>query len=192
MSSESIERLVVFGAGPQAWRHVDAMCAIRAVNSVRIVGTGLARVENLVRYCRDVHGLDAASAAPRAAADADLVVCCTSSQQPLFDGAILRDDAVVVAVGAHTTTARELDDTALKRSALVVVEARSAALREAGDIVLAVNTDSCDPTKLVNLAELMKLDSIPQGVRTFKSVGMGWEDLAVAAAAYERASQDRT
>jgi ornithine cyclodeaminase len=55
----------------------------------------------------------------------------------VFDSGLLRDDVVVVAVGSHEPDARELDGRLLGRAS-VVVEDVATALREAGDVVLAI------------------------------------------------------
>ncbi|GAA5765260.1 delta(1)-pyrroline-2-carboxylate reductase [Streptosporangium roseum] len=117
---------------------------------------------------------------------ADLIACCTTSRTPLFDGRLTRDDATVVAVGSHEPDAREVDDDLVAR-ATVVVEARSAALAEAGDLIIPLRNGTITIGHLAgNLGELVA-GTVPRGPgpRLFKSVGMAWEDLVVAAAAYE-------
>jgi ornithine cyclodeaminase len=122
-------------------------------------------------------------------AEADIVACCTTARTPLFSGDLLWDHAVVVAIGSHEPDAREVDDVTVSRST-VVVEARAAALREAGDVIGAVRSGALDADRLIGLAELVngKADIHP-GPRLYKSVGMSWQDLVVAAAAYGRSLQ---
>jgi ornithine cyclodeaminase/alanine dehydrogenase-like protein (mu-crystallin family) len=172
-------RLVVFGSGPQAHRHVRAMRAIRPVSEVIVVGRDPDRAQALVSWCeRD--GMTARAGTPDDVATADLVVCATTARTPLFDGASLPAQAVVVAVGSHEPDAAELDRATMRRGP-VVVEARSAALREAGDVIQAgLRADD-----LVDLAALVR-DGCP-GATVFKSVGMAWEDLVLAAHAHESA-----
>ena len=73
---------------------------------------------------------------------------------------------------------------------LVVVEARSAALREAGDVIQAVSRGALDADSLVTLADLVagRLAVPADRPRLFKSTGMAWEDLVVAGALAARAS----
>ena len=85
---------------------------------------------------------------------ADVVVCATSARAPLFDSALLRDDVVVVAVGSHEPDARELDAALLGR-ATVVVEDVATALREAGDVVLAIAEGALDPADLVPMRDVV-------------------------------------
>ncbi|RMI42036.1 ornithine cyclodeaminase family protein [Streptomyces triticirhizae] len=174
-------RLVVFGTGPQAWGHIEALRVVRPVESVGVVGRTPERAAELVRRCRDA-GLAAEAVTAGAVADADLVACCTSAREPLFDGRAVSAHATVVAMGSHEPTAREVD-TALVRRATVVVEARAAALREAGDLCVPLAAGEVTEAAIAgNLAELARgevpLD--PSRPRLFKGVGMSWQDLTVA------------
>lgn len=131
-------------------------------------------------------GLDARVGTAAEVPDADLVACCTTAREPLFDGAELRSSATVVAVGSHEPDAREVDITTVCRST-VVVEARSAALREAGDVIAPVRAGLVEPDSLVGLADLVRDEALVtlDRPRLFKSVGMAWEDLVVAASSYQ-------
>ncbi|MFD8698305.1 ornithine cyclodeaminase family protein [Kitasatospora purpeofusca] len=177
------EHLVLFGSGPQAYGHLDALLAVRRLTRVTVVARSAEPAEALVRYARGL-GLAAAVGTPAAVAGADLVVCCTTARTPLFDGALVPDHAAVAAVGSHEVDAREVDEVLVGRSALYV-EARAAALREAGDLLMAGVTGA-DP--LWNLAELVRGEApVPADrPRFFKSVGMAWQDLAVAAEVHRR------
>lgn len=170
-------RVVVFGAGPQAYRHVTALHVIRPVTDVIVVGRDPGRAQALVSWCED-NGMAARAGGPDDVAAADLVVCATTAKTPLFDGNALAAQAVVVAVGSHEPDAAELDRATMSRGP-VVVEARSAALREAGDVIQA----GLGPDDLVDLATLVR-DGCP-GATVFKSVGMAWEDLVLAAHVHE-------
>jgi ornithine cyclodeaminase/alanine dehydrogenase-like protein (mu-crystallin family) len=123
---------------------------------------------------------------PTAVADAAIVACCTTAREPLFDGTHLRAGACVIAIGSHEPTAREVDD-AVVRTAAIVVEARSAALREAGDLVIPLHRGGITPESLADLGQLVRgeVTVAPERQRFFKSVGMGWEDLVVAGAVYQ-------
>jgi ornithine cyclodeaminase/alanine dehydrogenase-like protein (mu-crystallin family) len=158
-------RLLVFGRGPQAHAHVEAMRAVRPIELVDMVGRDQARgsVDELV-------------------AAADVVCCCTTAREPLFDGSLVAEHAVVVAIGSHDPDLRETDD-ALAARATVVVESRASALREAGDVILAIEAGATSADELVTLAELVRGDVRPDPARPrlFKSTGMSWEDAVIAA-----------
>jgi ornithine cyclodeaminase/alanine dehydrogenase-like protein (mu-crystallin family) len=161
-------RLVVFGRGPQAHAHATALRAIRPIEQVDMVG-------------RDHTGVDELVAA------ADIVCCCTTAREPLFDGALVPDHVTVVAIGSHEPDARETDD-ALAARATIVVESRTSALREAGDVLLAIDSGATTADELVTLAALVRGETTPapDRPRLFKSTGMAWEDAVVAAAVWKR------
>lgn len=148
-------RLAVFGDGPQARAHVEAVRAQWAIEHVDVLRRG---------------------DDPAPVAAADIVCCCTTAREPLFDPALVAAHTAVVAVGSHEPGARELP-AGLMRRGPVVVESRAAALREAGDVIQAGLAEG----DLVTLGELVAGGG--GGARVFKSVGMAWEDAVVAAAA---------
>ena len=167
-------RLAVVGAGPQARGHAEALAAVGAVEdttylvrdpsrtSLEAVALGTGRADDALRR-------------------ADVVVCATSARAPVFDSRLLGDDAIVIAVGSHEPDARELDAALLGR-ATVVVEDIATALREAGDVILAIAERTLDAADLLALRDVVtSAVDVPAGrPLVFKSVGMAWEDLVVA------------
>ncbi|GAA3129114.1 ornithine cyclodeaminase family protein [Streptomyces rectiviolaceus] len=179
-------RLLVFGTGPQAWGHVEAVRAVRpTLEHVDVVARNPERVATFVDRCREA-GLSAAPATAADVATADVVCCCTTAREPLFDSALLPSHATVAAVGSHEPDAREVDEELLRRG-LVVAESHGVALRECGDIVLAVDAGAFDVERLRTLGELVRgeVEVAEDRPRLFKSAGMAWEDLGVGAAVYE-------
>jgi ornithine cyclodeaminase/alanine dehydrogenase-like protein (mu-crystallin family) len=177
------ERLVIFGAGVQAGSHLRAMLAERPVRTVTVISRTAARAEALARTAREA-GVGASVGDSRAVAGADLICTCTTSAQPLFDGALLPEGVHVNAVGSYQPVARELDERAVL-SSRVVVETREAALAEAGEVAIPVSAGALDPSSLVELAEVVRGRTVRAGPadRTlFKSVGVAFEDLVVARA----------
>jgi ornithine cyclodeaminase/alanine dehydrogenase-like protein (mu-crystallin family) len=164
LAAPEARRLLVFGRGPQGQAHAAAIREIRPIEHADVVGRDRGDVDELV-------------------AAADIVCCCTTAREPLFDGALVADHAVVVAIGSHEPDARETDD-ALAARATVVVESRTSALREAGDVIRAVDSGAASADDLVTLAELVRGDATvdTERPRFFKSTGMSWEDAVVAGA----------
>ncbi|MFJ4164399.1 ornithine cyclodeaminase family protein [Microbacterium sp. NPDC089698] len=177
--------LVVFGAGPQAVRHVQALSTIRSLRTVRMVGRDAARTAAAVA---EVQALVPAAAvgvgSVRDLVTADLIVCATTATDPLFPADAVRTDAVVVAIGSHERDKAELPAALLGRGQ-VVVESRRVAATEAGDVIRAVEAGALRPEDLVTMHELFTGDVSParDRPRIVKTCGMGWQDLAVAARA---------
>ncbi|GAA1594763.1 MULTISPECIES: ornithine cyclodeaminase family protein [Kribbella] len=186
LATASSGSLLVFGTGPQALSHALAINAVRPLGEVVVVGR---RAEATAALVDDLEalGLPARSGTPADVAAVDLVACCTTATEPLFDSGLLRPEATVVAVGSHEPNVREVD-TNLVRRATVVVESRASALGQAGDIVLAIEDGVPESDAITgDLAELARgeLEPAPGTPRFFKSVGEAWCDVVVASAAIQ-------
>lgn len=162
LAAPEARRLLVFGRGPQARAHAAALRAVRPIERVDLVGSDHGDVDELV-------------------AGADIVCCCTTAREPLFDGRLVADHACVVAIGSHEPDARETDD-ALAVRATIVVESRQSALREAGDVIGAIESCATSADALLSLAEVVRGEARPARGRPvlFKSTGMAWEDAVLA------------
>ncbi|MEU9148109.1 ornithine cyclodeaminase family protein [Streptomyces sp. NPDC048349] len=187
-------RLVLFGSGPQAYGHLEAVLAVRELAEVVVVARDPEGGERLAAHARTL-GPPARTGTAGDVAGADLVVCCTTAREPLFDGRLVGPGATVVAVGSHEPSARETD-TALVRRAAVYVESRAAALREAGDLLVAEAEGAIGPGHITGTLADLVTGRMPGGARPscpqlFKSVGMAWEDLAVAVAWFRAAGASR-
>jgi ornithine cyclodeaminase len=169
-------RVAVAGAGPQATGHVATLAAVRPLASATHL------VRDTSRTPLDAVRLGSAPA-EAALRTADVVVCATSARSPLFDSTVLRDDAVVIAVGSHEPDARELDAPLLARAS-VVVEDVTTALHEAGDVVLAIADGTLTAHDLIPLRDVVTGAVTPPADRplVYKSVGMSWQDLVIARA----------
>jgi ornithine cyclodeaminase len=176
--------VAVLGSGPQAHGHVDTLTGTLA---------GRREIASVTQLVRDPDRAPAIAGArvvrlgtpesDDALRAADLVVCATSAREPLFDADLIGETAVVVAVGSHEPDARELPAGLLGRST-VVVEDRGVALREAGDVVLAIADGALRADDLVLMRDVVTGAVRPDPTRplVFKSTGMSWEDLVVAEA----------
>jgi ornithine cyclodeaminase/alanine dehydrogenase-like protein (mu-crystallin family) len=166
--------LLVFGTGPQAEAHVHALRAVRPLDTIHIAGRAPGRAVALVGRLR-AQGIDAYEGSAATVGEADVIACCTTAREPLFPGNALSSRTVIVAVGSHEPGAREVD-AATVRACGVLVEAKSAALREAGDVIQA----GLGADDLVTLADLVRSPGAHPAPRLVKTVGMGWEDLVIA------------
>lgn len=184
LAPERVDQLVVFGSGAQAWGHVEAMRAIRDVVRVCVVARDDARSTALVQRLR-ASGQRADVGSAREVEEAQVVVCATTARTPLFDGGTIGDDVLVVAVGSHEPDARELDAATIARSQ-VVVEDPGVALREAGDVIIAITEGQYDGSELVAMRDVLTgMVAVDRTrPRVFKSSGMPWEDLVIAAEIY--------
>jgi ornithine cyclodeaminase/alanine dehydrogenase-like protein (mu-crystallin family) len=189
LARDDARRLVVFGAGPQARAHVEAMLGVRAIERVGIIGRDPSRARALAEQVRAELGLRAESVSGAAIADADIVCTCTTSHAPLFDDRWLAPGTHINAIGAYRPDMRELPAATLAR-ALVAVESVGAALEEAGDFIQAIAEGAWNPAaiagELADLALGRVVRTRPDQVTVFKSVGIATEDLVLARAVADR------
>lgn len=180
VAARDAERLVVFGSGPQAVRHVEAMHAVRPLREAILVGRDPERTARAVdaasRFGVAVRAGDATDVE-----GADLIVCATTAREPLLDERLVAPTATVVAIGSHEPDARELPGVLLGRSQ-VVVETLRVGTTEAGDVVMAIAEGHLERDDLVTLRQVMRGEVPIAGdrPRVVKTCGMGWQDLAVA------------
>ncbi|AZA11947.1 ornithine cyclodeaminase family protein [Corynebacterium gerontici] len=175
-----VDKMVVFGTGPQGVGHARALADLRSVRDCVLVGRDTEKAEAAVAELASM-GITARVGSAPDAKDADVIVCATSAGSPLFEAADVRDDVCVLAIGSHETDRREVPSALMSR-ALVVVEDVSTALREAGDVVMAIEDGSIAESDLHTLKGLV-LEEVEVDYtkpRVFKGTGMSWEDLAVA------------
>jgi ornithine cyclodeaminase len=188
LARPDVKTLVMFGAGTQAQHHLESMLAVRAFERAFFVSRTVWRAEELAIRARS-YGLKAETGVPEDVSRADVVCTCTTSPTPVFDGEKLPAGAHVNAIGAYKPSTRELDDAAISRGP-IVVEIREAALAEAGDLVIPLEAGVIDESVIVaDLSEVVAGALVRRNssdVTIFKSVGVAFEDLVVARAAFDR------
>jgi ornithine cyclodeaminase/alanine dehydrogenase-like protein (mu-crystallin family) len=175
LASPEAKVLGILGSGVQARSHVKALAGIRSFAEVRVWSRS---PDHAQQFASEIGAR--VTTAEQAVSGADVVLALTSSPVPVLAGRWLSPDAMVCAIGAATPDRRELDDEAMRGA--VVVESREAALKEAGDIVLAGAHVAAEIGELLNGAQ------IDRGGRpvVFKSVGIAVEDIAAAKLVYDK------
>jgi alanine dehydrogenase len=176
-------------------------CGWQAESQVACIRTAVPSIERVVAYCRTPERLDEfcrhVGAEPgethRDPAGCDVVVTITTSQDPVLRGEWLREGALVCAAGANYPKARELDNVVLERAAFVCCDSREQARQESGDLIEPVAQGVLDWLEVHELQEVVagELEGrhSDDDVVVFKSNGIAAWDVAIGAAALERARQ---
>ena len=176
-------------------------CGWQAESQVACIREACPTIERVVAYCRNARRLDAfcqqvgaeAGETHRDAGEQDVVATVTTSKDPVLRGEWLQPGALVCAVGANEAGARELDNTVIERATFVCCDSRAQARRESGDLIEPVQQGLLDWLEVHELqdvvaGELRGRDS-DDDIVVFKSNGIAAWDVAIAAAAIERARE---
>ena len=181
------------GTGKQARTQVLAVCKVRPVTAVRVFGRDPARraafaAQLAAETGAEVVPVDSAEAAVRGQ---DVVVTATSSREPVLFGAWLAAGQHVNLIGSNYLTKAEADAEVFRRAAVVAVDSKEQAKLEAGDFVAAMNAGVLHWNDVHDLAPLLvgryPGREAPEDVTVFKSLGLGIEDVALAARVVELA-----
>ena len=168
--------LAILGSGVQAHTHIHMLRMVRHFEEVRVWSR---TPENARRFAEEVKAK--VMRAEEAVHGADVVVTVTHSSDPILHGWWVSAGAHINAVGAVGLHAREIDDEAMRQSA-VVVESIEAALQESGDIVHA------GAPIYAELGDILSgKRPKPQRRNTiYKSLGVAVEDVAAARMIYRK------
>ena len=175
--------VIIFGTGAQARAHLRALAATRPLVEVLVVARRAEAALSMVEFAA-AQGISARPASAEQVDQAGVVCCCTTSGEPLFDGARVVTVTHVIAVGSHHPGRREVDTTAVRRS-FVVVDSRVAVAAEAGDLLIPLAEGAVDALPVdADLYELAAGEVGDRGadLTLFKSVGVASADLAIAEA----------
>jgi ornithine cyclodeaminase/alanine dehydrogenase-like protein (mu-crystallin family) len=195
LARDGAKTVGVYGTGWQAQSQVEAVCAARKIESVKIFSRS---PENRERFCQEMSALlsgvkIAPVEKPEEAADTDVIVTITSSREPVLQGAWLKPGTHINAAGGNSILRRELDDEAIKRSSFIAVDSIDQAKIEAGELVTAVEKglltwERVREFRYVVSGEIRGRTDDDQ-ITLFKSLGVAIEDVATAAVIYRKAKE---
>lgn len=178
----------VFGAGWQAQGQIEALAAVRKLERVKVWSR---TAEKLAKFCDKMRARLSIDVVPAASPEdtvrgSDIVVTITTSATPVFSGEWLGEGTHVNAAGSNSLLRQEVDEATVRRASPVVVDSRATALKEAGDLLPALEKGRLHAGGLTELGEVIaglrpgRTD--PAQVTLFESQGMAIQDLVIAAA----------
>jgi alanine dehydrogenase len=185
----------VIGSGYQAETQLEAICGVRSIRHAWVYSRSAERrnafAEKMsARLGVTVTGVNTAKAA---VSETDVVVTITNSREPLFEGDVLRPGTHINAAGSNHWQRRELDETSVRRSSLVVVDDLPQAKLEAGDLLWAYERRAFRWERAVELRDVVsgRVSGRPadDAITLFESQGIGIEDVAAGMHVYRRAQE---
>ncbi|HUR54644.1 MAG TPA: ornithine cyclodeaminase family protein [Gemmataceae bacterium] len=186
----------VFGTGKQARTQLLAVCKVRPIKQAKVYGRDAERRKVFAEELSRETGIEVVPVGTpeEAAKGLDIVCTATSAREPVLLGEWLSDGVHVNLIGSNYLAKAEADVGVFRRAAVVTVDSKDQAKLEAGDFVAAMNqgalawADVHDYPKL-HIGKYPGRES-PQDVTVFKSLGLGIEDIALAARLVELAKQE--
>jgi ornithine cyclodeaminase len=177
----------IFGSGWQAEGQLEALAAVRKLERVKVFSRTAEKVAKFCDRMRQKLSLDVVPAASPedAVKGSDIVVTITTSATPVFDGEWLAPGTHVNAAGSNSLLRQEIDETTVRRASPVVVDSRPSAMKEAGDLLPALEKGRLHVGMLTELGEVIA--GLRPGRRQasditlFESQGMAMQDLIIAA-----------
>jgi alanine dehydrogenase len=188
LARSGVRRLGIIGCGFQA--ETQVACIRAAVPSLETVTAFCRTASKLAEFCERV-GAEPAESNRDAAEEQDVVVTVTTAKDPVLRGDWLSEGTLVCAVGANRPTSRELDDAVLERATFVCCDSIAQARIESADLIEPVAHGVLDWLEVHELQEVVAGEvagrSSDGDVVVFKSNGLAAWDVAIGAAAVERA-----
>lgn len=184
-------RVALFGAGVQARTQLEAVCAVRSVQQVRVFDLV---TETATTFAQEMGArLDVevivAQSPQDAVRSADIICTVTVSAVPVFDHRDLAPGVHINAMGSYQPHVQEIPMDTVLQSRLLV-DHRSSVLQETGDLIIPIQQGRMEPTHIqAEIGEILAgraLGRTSQSeITLFKSVGVAIQDLAAATRALD-------
>jgi len=191
LADVAARHLVVFGTGKQATSQVEAVVAVRPIETVTIVSRSPQRAGEFCDNLRNFGDFNlTCTSDSTVVATSDVICTATPSREPLFAGNDLPEQCHINAVGSYRNNMCEIEPEVLTTMS-ILVDQREAGLKEAGEIVQAIRCKAIQESHVIELGDLLLSgETIDVKKRTlFKSVGNAAQDLVVADFAWSQAKQ---
>lgn len=185
----------LYGAGGQAHTQALAMIEARPIEKFQVYARTYERAQAFCMSLAAETGVtfEAVEQPEQAAQNADILVTATTAREPVLLGQWLEPGQHLNVMGSNWATRREVDSEAVRRSAVVAVDARDQAEIEAGDLLQAQSVGDFAMERTIELGAIVA-GMVPgrpdaSAITMFKSLGIGLEDVAVGGLVYALARE---
>jgi len=188
--------IAVIGAGRVARNQLEALSVEHSFERVLVATRSRERGEEFIDRMRiagngvptDIELVDDRA---KAVAEADIVVCGTTSHDPVFPGNSLRPGTFVVGAGAYASDMREVDTETIQRANKHVIDSKNDCLEDSGDLLMPAKEGVFDIERVVEIADLIGGRApgreSEEEITFYKSMGVPIQDLVTAQFVEERA-----
>ena len=195
MAREDATTVGVIGTGGQARTQLEAICAVRPVSQVKVFSRRQERREQFAQRMSESLSVDVVPMddAQSWTMDSDIVIVITSAREPVLMGEWLKEGAHVNAAGGNHWIRREIDETAVERAQLIVVDDLEQAKIECGDLMWPESRGAFRWDMAHELREVVSgaVNGRPssQAITLFESMGIALEDIAAAQLVFRKAME---
>ncbi|MBY0123372.1 ornithine cyclodeaminase family protein [Bacillus sp. S/N-304-OC-R1] len=199
LAKESASSVAVIGCGGMAEEQLQAVLEVRAIRKIllynRTKEKAHAFANKIAALSPNYNGeIQIIENSDEAVSQVEIVICSTRSETPVFSGKALKPGTHINGVGSYLPHMQEVDLDTLLKASKIVADTVEGVKDEAGDFIIPVNNGDWSFSKLHGELGELVTGQIPSRewddeITFFKSVGVAYFDLAVAAAAYEKALQ---
>ena len=195
MAREAAKSVAVIGSGFQARSQLEAVCAVRPIREARVFSRRQERREDFAKRSSERLGVEVrpVDSVQECVEGADIVITITSAREPVALGEWLAEGAHINAAGGNHWLRREIDEAAVLRSELIVVDDLEQAKIECGDLMWLEARGSFRWDMAHELRDVVA-GRVPgrrteEGVTLFESMGVALEDIAAAELVYRKARE---
>ena len=181
----------LIGSGYQAESQLTAVLAVHEFTKVKVFSRNHDRAKAFCEKMQKVSNtrLEAVKDVAEAAA-CDVVTTATSAMAPVLFGEMLKDGSHVNAVGGNMLVKRELDEKAVERADVIVIDSREQGEKECGDFLPLIEKGKLHWSDVFEYRDLFSGIAARKNekeITLFKSQGIAPWDVALAKVVYDRA-----
>lgn len=181
------------GTGKQARTQILAVCKVRSIKHVRVYSRDAERRRAFAERLSAETGIEVmpVDRPEEAVRGLDIIITATTAREPILLGTWLSPGQHINLIGSNMISKAEADAEVFRRAALIVVDSKDQARMEAGDFVAPLNHGLLKWSDIIELAPLL-VGRYPgrqsaEEITIFKSLGLGIEDIVLAARIVELA-----
>ncbi|MBU8917823.1 ornithine cyclodeaminase family protein [Bacillus sp. FJAT-29953] len=199
LAKKTASSVVVIGCGAMAEEQLQAVLEVRDIRTIMLYNRTQTKAHSFAEKIRELAPIFRGEIivvkdVNEAVAKADIVICSTRSETPVFSGNALQPGTHINGVGSYLPHMQEVDEETLRRSTKIVADTIEGVKDEAGDFIIPANKGNWSFSKLHGEIGELTAGQITgrendEEITFFKSVGIAYFDIAVAAAVYEKAIQ---
>ena len=187
LAKEKVKNLGIFGTGVQARGHIEAMLAVRPeIEQIYISGRTRKSAEKFLDSLT-LKDQKINISTPEETAACNLICSCTSSTTPVIPTGSVKSGAHLNLIGSFSDEQKEADSK-LIQNAEIFVDHRTAAKKEAGELISAEIEGIWSFDQIIGdfsqLVQKKASRSSSEAITLFKSVGLASWDLIVAETIY--------